>query len=122
MDKTPEKHVINDDLYLYKQKNSSRWFARFKIDEKWISRTTKKRECSAAIPEAIRIKAECEILSKHGIAVQTKSFKDVAQRAIMRMRAVPASAKGHASLSDYEQILNKYHIPFFDRMFVCAPN
>lgn len=85
-----------------------------------MARTTKKRDRDEAIQEAYRIKAECVVLNKHGIAIQTKSFKDVAQRAIVRMRAVPKGAKGYDSMLNYEQILNKYHIPFFDRTFVTS--
>jgi integrase len=117
---TPDKHIINDGLYLYKLKHSSRWFARFKIAGKWMARTTKERELGDAIQQAYSIKAEFETLFKYGHAIQTKAFKDVAQRAIVRMRAVPKGAKGHASMLDYEHILNKYHIPFFDRTHVTS--
>jgi hypothetical protein len=71
MNEILDKHVINDGLYIYKLKISTRWFARFKIAEKWMARTTKKRDRDEAIQEAYRIKAECDILSKHGIAIQT---------------------------------------------------
>lgn len=36
------------------------------------------------------------------------------------MRAVPKGAKGYESMLNYEQILNKYHIPFFDRTYVTS--
>jgi integrase len=94
------------------------WLARFKIAGKWISRTTKQRDKTKAIAAASLVKAECDTLHKHGIAIQTKAFKDVAMLAIQRMHDTPAGAKGHVSFKNYEWFLKKYHIPFFDRTHI----
>ena len=44
-----ERFVVEDGLYNYLQRNSKVWLARFKIDGKWMSRTTKQRDKSKAI-------------------------------------------------------------------------
>lgn len=44
-----ERFVVEDGLYIYLQRNSKVWLARFKIDGKWMSRTTKQRDKSKAI-------------------------------------------------------------------------
>jgi integrase len=120
MNELLEKHGIDEGLHIYLQRNSKVWLARFKIDGKWISRTTKQREKAKAITAAIRVKAECDIKLAHGIAIQTKAFKDVARLAIERMQEQPKASKGYASLADYEQILRRYHIPFFERTHITS--
>ena len=117
-----QKVDVDDDLYIYVQRNSKVWLARFKVAGKWISRTTKQREQVKAITAAIRVKAECEIKLAHGIAIQTKAFKDVAKLAIERMDDAPEGTKGSASFKDYKWFLNKYHIPFFDRTHITSIN
>jgi hypothetical protein len=115
-----EKHSVEDDLYIYHQRNSKVWLARFKIDGKWISRTTKQRDKVKAITGAIRVKAECDIKFAHGIAIQTKAFKEVAELAIAEMDNVPKDVKGYKSLADYKSILRRYHIRFFDRTHITS--
>ena len=118
MNEILEKIEVADDLYIYLQRNSKVWLARFKIAGKWISRTTKQRDKTKAVVGAIKVKAECEIKHEHGIAIQTKAFKDVAKLAIERMKDTPVGAKGQGSFKDYYLFLNKYHIPFFDRTHI----
>jgi len=115
-----EKHQIEDDLYVYLQRNSKVWLARFKIDGKWMSRTTKQRDKAKAINSAIKVKAECDIKFEHGIAIQTKAFKEVAELAIAEMDNVPEDVKGYVSLADYKSILRRYHIRFFDRTHITS--
>ena len=120
MNELTDKHSIDEGLYIYLQRNSKVWLARFKIDGKWISRTTKQREKRKAITGAIKVKAECDIKHAHGISIQTKAFKDVAQLAIERMQQQPPTAKGHATFNDYRWVLQRYHIPFFDRTHITS--
>ena len=48
MNELVEKCSIEVGLYIYLQRNSKVWLARFKIDGKWMSRTTKQRDKSNA--------------------------------------------------------------------------
>ncbi len=84
-----DKHTVDDGLYIYLQSNSEVWIARFKIGGKWISRTTKQRARDKAALAAIKVQAECEIKHEHGIAIQTRAFRDVAKLAIERMQQQP---------------------------------
>ena len=120
MNELVDKYDVEAGLYIYLQANSLVWLARFKIDGKWISRTTKEREKPKAAMAAIRVKAECEIKNAHGISIHTKAFKDVAKLAIERMQQQPKTAKGYATLKDYEWVLQRYHIPYFDRTHVTS--
>lgn len=48
MNELTDKHDVDDGLYIYLQRNSKVWLARFKIAGKWISRTTKQRDRAKA--------------------------------------------------------------------------
>jgi len=120
MNKLIEKHVIEEGFYIYLQHNSRCWYARFKIGTQWISRATKERDKKKAIVAAIRVKVGCDALHQAGHAIRTKAFRDVAKIAIERMQNIPKAAKGAASMLDYEHALNKYHIPFFDRIHITS--
>lgn len=120
MNELTDKHDIEDGLYIYLQRNSKVWLARFKLSGKWISRTTKQRDKAKAITGAIKVKAECDIKLAHGIAIQTKAFRDVAQLAIERMQQQPRTSKGYATLKDYVWVLQRYHIPYFDRKHITS--
>jgi hypothetical protein len=120
MNELVEKIDVEDGLYIYLQRNSKVWLARFKIDGKWISRTTKQRMQTEAFKAALKVRTECEFKFKHGVAIQAKAFKDVAKLAIERMQSQPANTKGHASLVDYKRALERYHIPFFDRTHITS--
>ena len=115
-----EKCDIDDGLYIYLQRNSKVWLARFKIAGKWISRTTKQRDKAKAITGAIKVKAECDIKHEHGIAIQTKAFSDVAKLAMQRMDESLPGTKGKGSFADYKLFLGKYHIPFFERTHITS--
>lgn len=120
MNELIEKHDIDEGFYIYLQRNSKVWLARFKIAGKWISRTTKQRDKIKAIGSAIKVKAECEIKHEHGITIQTKAFKYVAELAIKRMDESVPGTKGQISFVNYKLFLNRYHIPFFGRMHITS--
>ena len=115
MNELIEKVEIDDGFYIYLQSNSKVWLSRFKIDGKWISRTTKQRDKAKAITSAIKVRAVCDTLHAHGVTIQTKAFRDVAELAIKRMEEAMPGSKGQGSFADYVRFLRKYHIPYFDR-------
>ncbi|MGY0194621.1 tyrosine-type recombinase/integrase [Leptothrix sp. BB-4] len=115
-----DRHEVDDGLHIYLQANSRVWIARFKVGGRWLSRTTKQRDRAKAITAAVRVRAECEIKHEHGIAIQTKAFRDVAKLAIERMKQLPSNVRGAGSVKDHEWALLKYHIPFFDRTYITS--
>jgi hypothetical protein len=54
MAKQTERHDINDELYIFKQDNSERWYARFILTnhKKWLCKSTKKKDKEEAIAMA----------------------------------------------------------------------
>jgi integrase len=115
-----DKHPVDDGLYIYLQSNSEVWIARFKIGGKWISRTTKQRARDKATLAAIKVQAECEIKQQHGIAIQTRAFRDVAKLAIERMQHQPPNSRGSSTIMDHQWALEKYHTRFFERTYITS--
>ncbi|MGI5308218.1 tyrosine-type recombinase/integrase [Rheinheimera sp. WS51] len=115
-----ERHDITAGLYIFLQSNSKRWYARFSLNGKWLSRTTKEVDKDRAIAMAHRILMEYEIRAKTNTLTTSKRFKDVATKAIATMKHDIERGAGKAIYSDYIAALEKYHIPFFDRTFVTS--
>ena len=115
MSKLVNRVELKSGLYLYLQANSKVWLARIKVGRSWVSRTTKQTELEAARQAAYELNAEVQVMHKHGVPVQSRTFKQVALLAIQRMDETPEGSKGRSSFIDYKQILSRYHIPFFDR-------
>ncbi|MDH1316213.1 site-specific integrase [Shewanella xiamenensis] len=135
MSKQLERHDISDELYVYKQDNSERWYARIKVAGKWIAKATKQKEKEKAIAMAHRLQVEFEFMDEHNIIVSSKRFRDVADKIIQVMKDIiekdeekdkdkdkdkdKQNPKKH-KLTTYIQVLRKYHIPFFDRTYITS--
>ncbi len=65
MSKTIDKHIISDDIHIYKVANSTRWVARFKIGSQWLAKTTKERIISKAKIKAIQLQSEYKMKIAH---------------------------------------------------------
>ncbi|RHW77571.1 tyrosine-type recombinase/integrase [Colwellia sp. RSH04] len=113
-----ERHDIQDGLYVYKQNNSLRWYARFVLYGKWYSKATKEKELDKAIARAHIIFMEHKVKAENNLLVDSKRFKDVADRVIKNLQADLDNGFGKVTYRDYIQALNKYHIPFFDRTYI----
>jgi integrase len=63
---------------------------------------------------------EYKVKAENNLLVDSKRFKDVAQRTIEKMQNELDNGGGIVSYRDYIQALNKYHIPFFDRIYITS--
>ncbi|WP_240219800.1 site-specific integrase [Rheinheimera hassiensis] len=115
-----ERHDIAPGLYIFLQSNSKRWYARFSLHGKWYCKTTKEVDKDRATAMAHRIFIEYEIRSQTNTLTTSKRFKDVAEKAINVMKADLARGAGKAIFEDYIGVLEKYHIPFFDRTYITS--
>ncbi|MCT8985294.1 phage integrase SAM-like domain-containing protein [Shewanella phaeophyticola] len=126
MTKQVERHDISDELYVYLQDNSKRWYARIKVAGKWHSKATKQKEKEKAIAMAYRLQIEYQFMADNDQLVSSKRFRDVAEKAINAMQVLinKSKAKDKDPLVDkytaYIQLLRKYHIPFFDRIYITS--
>lgn len=122
MAKQIARHDINDELYIFKQDNSERWYARFILTnhKKWLCKSTKKKDKDEAIAMAHRIFLDHQIRHENNTLVQSKRFKDVADRVIENLEAEIEHGSGKRTFKDYIRVLEKYHIPYFGRTFVTS--
>lgn len=127
MSKQVERHDISDELYVYKQDNSERWYARIKVAGKWHSKATKQKEKKKAIGMAYRLQIEYQFMADRNQLVSSKRFRDVAEKAINTMADIIKKEKDkdkdkNHKFTTYIQVLRKYHIPFFDRTYITSIN
>ncbi|WP_286233685.1 tyrosine-type recombinase/integrase [Thalassotalea sediminis] len=113
-----ERHDIQDGLYVYKQNNSERWYSRFVLYGKWYSKATKEKELDKAIARAHITFMEFKVKAENNLLVNSKRFKDVANRVISKLQSELKNGAGKITYRDYIQALNKYHIKFFDRTYI----
>ncbi|MDO6447165.1 site-specific integrase [Colwellia sp. 1_MG-2023] len=115
-----ERHDIQDGLYVYKQNNSERWYSRFVLYGKWYSKATKEKELGNAVARAHLILMEYKVKAENNLLVDSKRFKDVADRVIKNLQNELDNGGGKVTYRDYIQALNKYHIPYFDRTYITS--
>ncbi|WP_137223218.1 site-specific integrase [Shewanella sp. MEBiC00475] len=120
MSKQVERHNISDELYIYKQDNSKRWYARIKVIDKWHAKATKQTEKEKAIGMAYRLQMEYQFMADRNILVSSKRFRDVAEKVISTMQEALDNGTGTLNDKTYIQLLHKYHIPFFDRTYITS--
>ena len=120
MSKQVERHDISDELYVYLQDNSKRWYARIKVAGKWHSKATKQKEKEKAIGMAYRLQMEYQFMADRNILVSTKRFRDIAEKAITAMEEALDNETAPLNYKTYIQVLRKYHIPFFDRTYITS--
>lgn len=120
MSKQIERHNISDSLYIYLQSNSKRWYCRFVLYGKWYSKATKQTNKEQAIAMVHRIFMDFEIRAETNTLVQSRHFKDVAEKTIENMQSELLHGGGKVIYKDYIGILRKYHIPYFDRTYITS--
>jgi len=116
----PEKlettyQILPRELIVYERPGTDVWQCRFKIDNKWIVKTTKERDIKKAIERAKRLLFEAQVRKESNIPVVTKKFRDVAKLAKQQMQDELANPKMKAPVSfdQYIKIIDDYLIPFF---------
>ncbi|RTR37676.1 hypothetical protein EKG38_16790 [Shewanella canadensis] len=87
---------------------------------KWYAKATKKTDLNEAIAMAHRIFMDYEIRAETNTLFDSKRFKDVAEKAIDQMQSELLHGGGKVIYKDYIGALRKYHIPYFDRMFITS--
>lgn len=120
MAKQVDKSIISPNLRIEKYANSNRWYARFKINNNWITKATGCIELNEATVKAIKLETTYQIHHDSGIPIGGKQFKKIAELAIKRMQTTLTNGTGKVSYRDYILFLNKYHIPFFGKFNIAS--
>jgi integrase len=108
------RSLLKGQLTLFRRANSSNWQCRFKLgDGQWHAASTNTEDLSLAQTQAISIYETVKIKIGSGLAVTTKTFKQVALDEIANMAQATHNKTGKRTYRDYAFVINKYLIPFF---------
>lgn len=111
MAKVLEHYKIDDDLSLFKQKNSPFWQARFKAD-KWYTKSTKSKELNQAIRKASELQSEAKTKLANGIPLKANTFEAIANKVLNDLQE-ECNATDKRNLKDYIRAINNYFLPYF---------
>lgn len=108
--------LLDGDLKLYKRPDTRRWQATFRLKSRWVRVSTGHHDMAEAIISARDLFYKYRYMEQHGLPTLTKSFKTVALWARDRMREETENGVGKKSFRDYEIVINRYLIPYFENM------
>lgn len=113
---TPPKQILlaGGKLTVYKRPQSAQYQCRFKLaNNKWHSASTGTDNIEQATTNALAIYETVKIKTDAGLAITTKTFKQIALDEIANMSKALANNIGRRCYRDYIFAINKYLIPFF---------
>jgi integrase len=106
--------LLQGELTLFKRPKSHQWQCRFKLPNgEWHSASTATEDLDAAQTQAVVIYETVKIKISAGLAVTSKTFKQVAVDEIANMAQATDNKTGKRTYRDYAFAINKYLIPFF---------
>ena len=106
--------LLRGELTLFKRHKSRQWQCRFKLPTgQWHTASTATEDIDVAQTQAIAIYETVKIKIGAGLAVTTKTFRQVALDEIANMAQATDNKTGKRTYRDYIFAINKYLIPFF---------
>jgi len=114
----PPKQIIlaGGKLTVYMRPQSAQYQCRFKLaNNKWHSASTGTTDIEQAKIQAVAIYETVKIKTDAGLAITTKTFKQIALDEIANMSSALANNTGRRCYRDYIFATNKYLIPFFGK-------
>ena len=106
--------LLQGELTLFKRPKSHQWQCRFKLPNgEWHAASTATKDLDTAQTQAISIYETVKIKLSAGLAVTTKTFRQVALDEISNMTQATHNKTGKRTYRDYTFAINKYLIPFF---------
>jgi hypothetical protein len=116
-DGMPETDLIklrDGEVVLYRRGDSPKWQARYKTpDQKWHRISTKRVRTDDAKVIACAAYDRARFREAEGFISVSRRFRDVAKLTIHRMDLETAAGRGKVIFKDYQQVIDKYLIPYF---------
>jgi integrase len=106
--------LIDGKVTVYKRPQSHQWQCRFKLaNNNWYSASTGTEELDKAKSQAIVLYETIKLKVDNGLAITTKTFKQIAKEEMLRMSRSAITKRDIRKYKDYVFIWEKYLIPFF---------
>ena len=106
--------LLQGELTLFKRPKSHQWQCRFKLPNgQWHAASTASEDLDIAQTQAVAIYETIKVKVGAGLAVVTKSFKQIALDELANMAQATDNKTGKRTYRDYTFAINKYLIPFF---------
>ena len=106
--------LLRGELTLFRRAKSNKWQCRFKLPNgNWHAASTATEDVDVAQTQAISIYETVKIKIGAGLALTTKTFKQVALDEVANMTQATDNKTGKRTYRDYAFAINKYLIPFF---------
>lgn len=108
--------ILDGKVTVFKRPSSKLWQCRFKLSNgHWHTTTTGTDDLAEARRQAVAIYETTKIKLNAGLAVSSKTFKQLALEELANMTRALNSSVGKTTYIDYTQAINKYLIPFFGK-------
>ena len=112
--------LVERQLVLFQRPRSTVWQCRYQVDGKWQRESTKERNLDKAKLVAHDLLVEANVRKKLKAAPITRTFKDIARHAILRMEKAIADGDGKSMYKEYISITENYLIKFFGKYKIDA--
>jgi integrase len=105
--------LVPNTLVVFARPRSTVWQCRYQVDGKWQRESTNERNLDDAKRVAHDLLIEANVRKKLNAAPITRTFKDIAKQAIIRMEKLIADGDGKSMYKEYISIIDNYLIKFF---------
>jgi integrase len=105
--------LVPNTLVVFVRPRSTVWQCRYQVDGKWQRESTNERNLDDAKRVAHDLLIESNVRKKLNAAPITRTFKDIARHAIIRMEKLIADGDGKSMYKEYISIIENYLIKFF---------
>ena len=108
--------ILDGKVTVFKRPSSKVWQCRFKLSNGvWHTTTTGTDDLAQARIQAVAIYETTKIKLDAGLAVSSRTFKQLALEELANMTRALNASVGKTTYIDYTQAINKYLIPFFGK-------
>ncbi len=107
---------MDGQVSIFRRPGSRNWQCRFKLPNgQWHAASTGSELLDQAKQQAIAIHSLVQARIQQGLAVQTRTFAQIANEELDAMDSKLSSGEGKKTYADYTFALKKYLIPFFGK-------
>ena len=108
--------LLDGKVTVFKRPSSTLWQCKFKLSNGvWHTTTTGTDDLAQARIQAVAIYETTKIKLDAGLAISSKTFKQLALEELANMTRALNASVGKTTYIDYNQAINKYLIPFFGK-------